>query len=274
MTPDDFDGRRDEGVGPDQDAAPGDPEHDDVRRLLAAAADDPQPTMPADVVHRLDGVLADLMAAGPASASVGEPAPVADLSERRNRRWVDRLPRVLVAAAAVTVVGLGVGNVMGTTGSGGSGDMSTSQEGGSAEEQGAVGGQTGGPQTSEPEALPEPEKSDGQQPSAARGKKDSLDGAGAEQASPLPRLRSETLSADAQRVADFSLVTALRDRDALGRACAVPATDPGDLLVAVRFDGESATMVLRAAEGGQRLTEVYSCGDAATPVATTAIDAR
>ncbi|MFZ2503132.1 MAG: hypothetical protein WAW88_10715 [Nocardioides sp.] len=69
----------------------------DVRRLLAAArVRDP---MPADVVARLDGVLADLR----------QPARTDELAARRRRR---RATQLLVAAAAVVATGFGIGPLL------------------------------------------------------------------------------------------------------------------------------------------------------------------
>lgn len=93
-----------------------DPEQDEyVRRLLADARHD-EP-MPADVVDRLDDVLAGLTG----------PAPVVrDLAAERRRRTVVRL---LGAAAAVVVVGIGLGQL--DLGSGG-GDADGGAAGGAS----------------------------------------------------------------------------------------------------------------------------------------------
>lgn len=77
--------------------------HDEqVRRLLA----DTQHTepMPADLVDRMDGVIADLGAERPVSSTV------ADLAAARRRR---RAAALLVAAAAVIVVGVGAAQLRG-----------------------------------------------------------------------------------------------------------------------------------------------------------------
>lgn len=93
-----------------------DPEQDEyVRRLLADARHD-EP-MPADVVDRLDEVLAGL--AGPAPV-------VRDLAAERRRRTAVRL---LGAAAAVVVVGIGIGQL--DLGSGG-GDADGGAAGGAS----------------------------------------------------------------------------------------------------------------------------------------------
>ena len=54
-----------------------------------------------------------------------------------------------------------------------------------------------------------------------------------------------------------------RPRSALA-PCAVPALAEGPAAVAGRFDGDPATLVLRAATGGTREAQIYACdnGDA------------
>ncbi len=74
-----------------------------VRRLLAQARVD-SPTPP-EVVHRMDGVLEGL--------STQRVDPAHDLLVRRRRKNVSRL---LLAAAAVLVVGIGINEVVGDSG--------------------------------------------------------------------------------------------------------------------------------------------------------------
>jgi len=88
-----------------------------VRRLLAEARHD-EP-MPADLAARLDGVLADLVTERDGAE---EPAPLpANVVPLRRRRW----PQVLVAAAAVTVLGYATTTVLDN----GSGDADRSTGG-------------------------------------------------------------------------------------------------------------------------------------------------
>lgn len=85
-----------------------------VRRLLAQARhDDP---VPADVAARLDDTLSDLLADRAAGKPAGA-APVSRLSDVRHRRR--RAGRLLLAAAAVLVGGVAVGQYVGGTGAGG-----------------------------------------------------------------------------------------------------------------------------------------------------------
>lgn len=226
-----------------------------VRRLLAAAAGPVR--MPPDVTARLDDVLAGLDTDRATSTStadvapVNDIAPVIDLAERRTSRW----PKVLVAAAVVSVVGVGLGNVLNQSGSTMSADSAGSAE------SGARGGA---------EAAPSPEGSQGQE----KATDEQVDGFGSFAGGRPPRLRSSSLTVDAQRVADRSLAQA----DAVqgttsSKDCRLPSTSKGDVRIAVRLDGERATLVFRAKEDGRRLAEVFSCGDAESPVLTTTVDA-
>jgi hypothetical protein len=49
---------------------------------------------------------------------------------------------------------------------------------------------------------------------------------------------------------------------------------PGDDLSPARLDGRPATLVVRRAEGGTRVAEVYWCGDGRTLLAETEVPAR
>lgn len=244
---------------------------DRIRRLLAAAGADRTP-MPEEVAQRLDAVLADLVAARETSAAEEAPVTSRSLSERRTRRW----PRVLVAAAAVAVVGLGVSNVVERTG--GSGAM------GQADDAGAGGGSAA--RKVQPERAP---SASDEAPEGVPGGPDRLS---ADPARDLPRLRTRSLTAEAQRIADSTTVRG--GLSSLGRRH--PATCGGlppavatkvrvgrILAVAVRLDGQPATMVFDPVVAGQRRVRVYQCppvptrSDADSPpttrlLATTQID--
>jgi hypothetical protein len=83
-------------------------------------------------------------------------------------------------------------------------------------------------------------------------------------------IRSATLDEDLARIAARpGSQGVLGDDDARGAAsslapCAVPTLAEGDEALPVRFDGEPATLVLRAPSGGTREAQVYTCdtGDA------------
>ena len=241
----------------DDDFSSDEPEQQRVRRLLAATGD-PTP-MPEEVAHRLDDVLAGLVATPGGSASGGHAgSSVPDLAERRARRW----PRVLVAAAAVSVVGLGVSNLLEDTSISGSGGEASSGDAGGADVEAQ--GLRRSPGTT-PEASRSPADSQAEEKAPARDRGDRADTLPARSV-----LRSESLTADTQRVADFPVAATAGREKTLGR-CAAPPAEPGDRLVDVRLDGEAATLVLRAAENGFRLAEVYACDNAASPVASTSV---
>lgn len=235
-------------------------EEEAVRRLLAEAGDE-TPVMPPDVAARLDDVLAGLVADRSAPEDTpDEVTRVTDRSTRRSHLW----PKLLVAAAAVSVVGLGVGNVLDEVGSG-SGEPSTAERavGGSAADRAHAG---------EAEAAPSPSE---------RGSTDSqAPQAGVTPAKKLPRLRTGSLTVDAQRIADFPLENALtsghldRREAQTGTECARPATRNGDEVLLVRLDGVRSVLVLRAPKGGERSAEVFRCSDPASPVAETTVEDR
>ena len=266
MTPEDLDpDGADEGLTPEDEEA--------VRRLLVAAAD--PLTMPDDVAGRLDQVLAGLQAeragtADPAGSATDRPAPVTDLAERRNRRW----PKVLVAAAAVAVVGVGLGTIGQNTGGGGDAAMSGDT---AMDAQSEAGGESG----SAPEAAaPGSDSDDG----AARrdGTPQGAQGFSGDDVptAALPRLRTGSATLDAQRIHDLSLggttpfSTKGDDtrRQADEVACQLPAVARGERLVAVRLDGERATLLFGAKEDGHRQAEVYSCDDGNSPELVTTVD--
>jgi hypothetical protein len=249
-----------ESLGPDdveESLSPEDAEA--VRRLLVAAgAGD---AVPKDVAARLDDVLAGLQAEREGTAT----APVTDLTARRTRRW----PTVLVAAAAVVVVGAGIGNVMNDTR--GAGDAATS-------------GEAVAPDAGVAESAPEQD---------ARGLSEDQDGDSASSAAPkavlgdartaaLPRIRTGSATLDAQRIQDLALgapvADGLVDQNAPKRSvrgsCDLPSPARGETLVAVRFDGKRASLLFRAPDAGRRDAEVYSCDDSDSPVLVTTVPAR
>ncbi len=235
-------------------------DQDRIRHLLAAAAQDPTP-IPADVAQRLDTVLADLVDERAPSQGQAAPLQPASLAQHRARRW----PRGLVAAAVVSVVGLGVANVLeGTGGSadgGAAGGLSESAEDsvqGAARPDNPSAGQPRTQLDSGGQERPQ----DGRQPR----------GAAALRPEELPRLRSGFLAADAQRVADSSQVRrfALQEASFAGSCRQVPSPLEGGRgrarrqLVAVSLDGQPATMVLDPVRDGQRLVRVYGCSPVPT----------
>ncbi|MGZ5416948.1 MAG: hypothetical protein ACXWDI_07190 [Nocardioides sp.] len=233
-------------------------QEEQVRRMLASTP--AEQGMPADVAARLDATLAGLVAerADPAPATVDE------LAERRRRR---RWPRVLVAAATVSVVAYGVGvNLDGLSVSGGDADSTTAAR----DESFAEGGAGDAPATDEKGAegfAPQP---------------DTTTDSGAARDDVLltgrtVRLRRDSLSADVQRLLPVAAALDRRARSPqeatgfLGR-CSRPDTSRGDRLAAVRLDGKHATLVVRKAVDGTHVAQVYSCADPSRLLALTEVD--
>lgn len=230
-----------------------------VRRALAAAP--PADPMPPEVVARLEATIAELTANGTTGGRA--PATVSDLEQRRRRRW----PRVLVAAASVSVLGYGVGAILQDAGPQAETAMSDSAgaDGGSDEsgqqEYAAEGG-------AEPRAaLPEAQEAPGLLAYA-----------------PVVELRRATLRRDvARHLAQDRVATsgedALTDSDAkryarLDGTCVLPEVRGGDEVLAARLEGRRATLVVRETLAGTRVAEVYWCGDGRTLLAQTELPAR
>jgi hypothetical protein len=259
---------------PDRGADPGEQEQARVAALLARAGSlRSDEALPEEVAGRIADVLAGLAAERAAIEPVGSgaaapPADVVgatDLAGRRRRRW----PALLVAAVTVSVVGLGLGNVV-SDDSGGdaavtaegmadSGGEEAAAEAGALDGSGAVPDQEHGA-TSLSEDGSEPPRTL-RAPSAAPPRH-------------TPRLRTESLALDLERAEVFSLtVPAGAGSQALGPSCARPVTGPGDEWLRVRLDGDPAVLVLRAERDGRRSVDVFMCDDADTPAATVRIDA-
>jgi hypothetical protein len=238
-------------------------EEERVRRALASVP--PAGPMPPEVVARLEATLAEL-------GRDRRDVPVDDLEERRRRRW----PRVLVAAASVAVLAYGAGTVL--TGVSGSGDAAMSTAARDETFSGGAGsGSTGGaaPEAASPSAP-------GMVPSAGNG----LDA----KAQRHPRVLSDrtvtlhrgTLRSDVLRLARGAGAGAVdttggeagrRPIAGLLAPCEAPALDLHDRLAAVRLDGHRATLVLRAANHGTSVAQVYACGDASRLLARVEVDA-
>ena len=154
---------------------------------------------------------------------------------RRRRR-----ARVLVAAASVCLLALVGAALVRTTQGGGQGEASSSASSQAAPRQAPPGG-------------------------APR---------------PLPRLHTRSLAGDVTRLlaaggpSAFAARPQQRPQDAASARCDLPTTRAGDRLLAVRLDGRPATLRVGPVAGGTRVAQVYSCGDASAPVATTRVPAR
>lgn len=249
-----------------------DPEREaDVRRLLAEARyDEP---VPDDVAARLDRVLAELVDEGPPE-KVADQHRVIDLAAQRRRR---RVRQLLVAAVAVGVIGVGLGQV--GLPSTFQADMDGSSAGGSAADSGG--------DSAEAEA-------DG--PAAAAGAPSAL-----EEASPLERdaplaLTAEPLVVDDEDFATEARLQSLRrvmgDGQSSQYAASPPPSDsssaerndldntaegftkptwftckPGPFgagrLVAVQYDGQPAVLAVRPSTGDSAVVELLRCGSGA-----------
>lgn len=227
-----------------------DPRDAEVRRLLAGARHtDP---VPEDVVARLDRVLADL------AAEPSRVRPVTDLATRRRR-----VTRLLVAAAAVVAVGVGVQQVVSP--------QAVSPQGGSdsasaptthdlredvAADQGAD--SSGAGATASGEQAPEPTGS-----SSLDGLTAALPQSGS---ADLLRLRPHHFADDVAGHATFGNARGARVGgrelafDAAGLACRADAWGRGTF-VPVRYGRIPAVLVLRRALGDTRVADLFLCGD-------------
>ena len=241
-------------------------EHPDdawVREILAASAA-PPPQLPAEVAARLDDALTDLVAeragtpghAAEGRAATAAPAPVALASRRR--RW----PTVLDAAAAASVAAVALGQ-----------GLLNAQDPTATESQEPAAGLAGPPRGPE-DAAGGRVAADDETDRDADGPVDAVTGDA--RAVRAPRLSSESLNADVQRV--LALTAPLtRDEAYHTRTwaeCPVPPTPSGSALLRVRLDGERALLVLGAPHQGQRRAEVYTCDDPGQPAASTTVDVR
>jgi len=254
--------------------------------------------MPRELADRLDAALsalasersfsavADQRAASPVTSPSGlsVPSRPAGLSGARRRRW----PGLLVAAASVAVLGMGIGIVAQDM----SGSDSATEDGATAESfreggaegdagSGAGGADDNGPPETAPEDSPREEQAE------------ALGGAGlllSVRERPA-RLRSDSLVTDLDRVLDSRTAAVSTRRGELTRPgkdsrstldtaarlvtdCDLPDTGRGDLLAAVRLDGERGTLVARKASGGTLVAEVYACAVPTRLLASTDVDDR
>jgi hypothetical protein len=248
-------------LNPEQEAA--------VRRLLAQARHDGP--VPDDVAARLDEVLDRLVAdeglddleifadaqdaqAAPAAGT----APVTELAGVRQRRRT--AGRLLLAAAAVVIGGVAVGQVVGNTSFEDAGsDADTAAEAPRDEAGGQDGGDAGADAAEQDRA---PQAASGSLPTALL---DDLEG-------PLS-LTSDNFAADVQRqlgqtaaarrkAADVGYdgvrAYVAQDRDF---SCAAGAYGEGATLPAY-YDAEEAVLVLRRPRAGIQRVELLTCGTA------------
>jgi len=226
----------------DEPETPLTPDQDqEVRRLLGEARH--TEPMPPDVVARLDRVLDDL------ADEPSRRAPVVHLARRRRR-----VASLLVAAAAVVVVGIGIGQVVGTSGSGGDADSAASGE---AEDQGDTPLSDGAGDSAE-NAAPERE-----QGADTLGEESFVSGK-------LFKLRPDELSADLARVQLYvdsgDLAAAPTDTAAarvyrkVSRACRSGDWGSG-AFVPVKYGSQPGVVVFRRPLGDVQVADVYLCGN-------------
>ncbi len=224
----------------------------DVRRLLAEARHD-RP-IPADVVARLDAVLGDLSAD---DLEAPDSATVTELAGQRHRRR--NAGRLLLAAAAVVIGGVAIGQTLGDTSFEGD-DAATAESGALAEaprDGTTVRDEAGGDDAVDSSEVPE---------------------AGPAEASLLDALEvpvvltSADFAGDVQRA--LATTSALRseaanaDVDGLAFAAAssgfVCADGPyGEgARIAAYYDEEETVLVLRRPRSGMQRVDLLTCGTA------------
>lgn len=222
--------------------SPLDPAQDERIRRLLADARHTEP-MPEAVVARLDRVLADLSDDRTERADRADRAEVVDLMARR-RRTVGQL---LVAAAAVVAVGVGITQVLPDMGGSSDGDAQEATAGGAAADsaEGAEGGDGEGSRFVSPESAP-------QAPS------DSTGGA----AKSTFKIRSDEFGPDVRRARsqlESEGAQALVEYPAEG--CLTVSVEPGSEVVATTYDAAPAALVLRPPSGDVQVVDLYLCGD-------------
>ena len=235
------------------------PEQEAVRRLLADARHDGPP--PAEVVARLDETLASLVAErGSASPEGDEDEPTAavvDLGARRRRM----AGIGVLAAAAVVVAGVAVGQVLprAADDSGGAESTASSDTGSGSGEDRQFGDQSDDGQSDGGDAgagaaeqAPESMKSTAATPFAGVPTLSSAD----------DRLEEEVLDL---RPGAAARSDQLGSVDALS-SCDLPSLGKGRRLLA-RVDDQIGVVVFRRPDGATQVAELYVCGTPA-PVRT------
>lgn len=225
------------------------PQQEVVRRLLAETRHDGP--VPPEVVTRLEETLASLVseraAASPTTADRATPvAPVVDLGARRRRA----AGIGVLAAAAVVVAGVAIGQGLPRIqGDADGGSSVSSEDSGLAEStQGADDGSGAGAGGGE-ELAPESLKSTQARPDAVTPTLSAYD---ADLDDKLLTLRSDAPDASAERRLVLDLM----------RSCHLDGIGRGERLV-VRLDGETGVVVFRRPDGASQQADLYVCG---TPV--------
>lgn len=210
------------------------PEQQEVRRLLARARHD-EP-MPESVVARLDRVLADL------AEEPARDAPVVGLATRRRRAT-----QLLVAAAAVIAVGIGVDQLVGND------ESVTSAETTSDRDEPAAGVEEESAESSGAETGSGSGQADAQAPADSvtvrRGVVE-LD----------RKAYADDVTALREQAGTLDLLGSLDSAYATGVACRSDTWGEGTF-VPVRYDGAPAVLVFRKASADTQVADLYRCGD-------------
>lgn len=249
------------------------PAEERVRRLLADARH--TEPMPADVVARLDAVLAELTSEGGSAAtdaSVAEPEAPVSLAARRRRNFTG----LLVAAAVVALIGaagptLIDGSVMNTfqNETASSSDAGGSAEDGDAADAAPEAGDTGADADS---ASPDAAARDPKPTDTASRRSGELAAARALAASAVT-VRPEQFRRDARRFATDSAAPQAAKVDALLLDCAGDADWGAGVRVPASYDGRLGALVYRTpSEEGQQV-ELFLCG-VDGPVRSTVLPVR
>ena len=214
------------------------PEEDARIQRLLADARHTEP-MPAHVVARFDGVLADLHA----RRTEEQPAAVVDLASRRRRTAAT----LLVAAAAVVVAGVGLGQII------------------------PNGANDNGPSASADQAVQEQEMAGGGADAGAGKSSESPDAQSAVPSAEAPtdrgqllgevQIRSGHFGADvreARKALEQAQPDAIAEFGAPASTCAAGIAGEGTV-VAATYDGAAAALVLRPAAGDVQVVDLYLC---------------
>ena len=219
------------------------PDHAEVRRLLADARHD-EP-MPDEVAQRLNRVLAGL------AEEPAREAPVAHLATRRRRAT-----GLLLAAAAVVAIGIGVGQVV-DTGTDTAEYLTTADR----DESGA-GRAAAEEEDGEAEAAPE----DGADaPGVPTDGSITDEGRATQDAPALAQLTrqeygDQVVELRAQRSTAALGEAGLSASYAAGETCRSDTWGAGTF-VPVRYEGIPAVLVLRRARGDTQVADLFLCGD-------------
>lgn len=230
-------------------------DEDAVRRLLADARhSDP---IPDDVAARLDRALADL---ADLDVEAGRPAAtVTPLAQRRRNA-----SRLLVAAAAVVLVGVGVGQVLDGTSGGADSESATAGDARTYAEDGAAGTEAAEEEPAEAAGVPESERDDLRRQGIARLRSqsftDDVTELNAEYLASSPAPSGETGSDGQGATLPEALDAPLLDgAGAAALTCGADAWGRGRF-VAVRYDGLPAVLVFRKASGDTQVADLFLCG--------------